>query len=368
MAQGGRKGVHRKRAGYLLLTLLLLLAGAGIAREGLLTRILLPAPEPSSPLDDGLERITVQAIEAVGSSVVKIYTTERVFIDSLFGTAAVEQEGIGSGVIIHEDGYVLTNEHVVGNAERIRVFLPDGRDFEGRLVGTDPWQDVAVVKIDGGNLPVAPLGTSADLRVGQTVIAIGNPYGLDYTVTRGVVSAVGRTLQTGEGRPPLEHLIQTDAAINPGNSGGPLVDSRGRVVGINTAVVRGLGGVTAEGLGFAVAIDEARRTAQEIIEHGGPVRLGIVGGTLTPEHAAAIERATGIDLPTQKGVFVTEVVPDTPAAAAKLRRGDIITAVDGEPVETVHGLAETVRERGRGARLTLSVIREGTMLQVDVTL
>lgn len=367
MGQGKGKRSASRLASYILLVLVVL-TGVGMSVNTLMTRLFLPAPEPSTPIEDSAESIAIQAIESVGRSVVKIYTTERVFVDSLFGRTAVEQEGIGSGVIIHENGYVLTNHHVVGDAESIRVFLPDGRDFDGTVVGSDPWQDIAVVKIDGDGFPVAPLGTSSDLRVGQTVIAIGNPYGLDYTVTQGVVSALDRSLQTAENQPPLENLIQTDAAINPGNSGGPLVDSRGNVIGINTAVIRGAEGISAEGLGFAVAIDAARRTAQDLIEFGSPVRLGIVGGTLTPERAAAVERTTGIVLPTKKGVFVTEVVPDTPAAGAKLRRADIITAVDGEPVETVHGLAERVRERGRGATITLSVIREGDMLEVAVTL
>lgn len=347
---------------------LLLGAGIGLSADSLLTRIMLPAPEPSSPITGGAEGTTIEAIRAVGSSVVKIYTTERVFVDSLFGRVAVEQEGIGSGVIIHEDGYILTNEHVVGNAESIRVFLPDGRAFAGHIVGTDPWQDLAVIKIEGDNFPVATLGSSGDLVVGQTVIAIGNPLGFDYTVTTGVVSALDRTLDIAPDRPPLEHLIQTDAAINPGNSGGPLVDTRGRVVGINTAVVRGAAGVPAEGLGFAVAIDAARAVAQDIIETGGPVRLGIVGGTLTPDRARAIEEATGVQLPVSKGVFVTEVVPGTPADTAKLQRADIITAVDREAVTSVEQLAEVVRSRGRGAVLRLSVIREGRALEIVVHL
>lgn len=363
----GDSGRSAARLFAVVLLAFAVLAGVGMSANTLLTRILLPAPEPSTPIEDTTEAITIQAVEAVGASVVKIYTTERVFVDSLFGRMAVEQEGIGSGIVIHEEGYILTNHHVVAGAESIRVFLPDGRDFAAELIGSDPWQDIAVVKVDGEGLPVAPLGRSADLRVGQSVIAIGNPFGLDYTVTRGVVSALDRTLQTGEDTGPLENLIQTDAAINPGNSGGPLVDSRGRVVGVNTAVIRGES-VAAEGLGFAVAIDTARSVAQEIIEHGGPVRLGIIGGMLTPERARAIEEATGIALPTEKGVFVVDVVPGTPAEQAKLRRADIIVEVDGRPVESPEALAERVRQKGRGARLQLTVVREGQVLEASVTL
>lgn len=331
-------------------------------------RILLPAPEPPTEATEDVERAIITAVQQVGGAVVKIYTTQQVLIDSLFGLVPMEQEGIGSGVIIHEAGYVLTNAHVAGDADDMRVVLPDGRDFAGRLVGTDPWNDLAVIQIDGDDLPVAQLGRAEDLRVGQFVIAIGNPLGFDYTVTTGVVSAVNRLLQIAPDAPPLENLIQTDAAINPGNSGGPLVDRQGRVVGINTAVVRGDPQVHAEGLGFAISIDVAHRIAQRIIDEGPPVRLGIVGGTLTPERARAVEQATGIPLPVERGVFITQVVRDTPAARAGLQRADIIAAVDGEPMRDIEQLARLVQERGSGANLRLTVIRQGETGEVQASL
>jgi len=351
----------------LLSVLILVVSGAMFTNRGIWTRLMLPAPEPNLPIEQK-EQSVIAAIEAVGNSVVKIFTTERVFVDSLFGQVAVEEEGIGSGIIIHEEGYILTNEHVAGQVEHIRIFLPDGREFVADVVGADPWQDLAVLKIEGENLPVAPLGTSNDVIVGQTVLAIGNPLGFDYTVTSGVVSALGRTLDMGEGRPPLENLIQTDAAINPGNSGGPLVDSRGRVIGINTAVVRGVEGVPTEGLGFAVAIDVARLVAQEIIDYGEAARLGIVGGTLTIDRARAIENATGIPLPTNEGVFVIDVMERTPAERGDIRRGDIIIALNKEKVYSVEQFASFWQRVRRERNVVLTIVRAGRQIDISIRL
>lgn len=316
----------------------------------------------------GWEEAIVAAVDRVGPSVVKIYTTQRYFFDSLFGFLPWEQQGIGSGVIIDESGYVLTNAHVVGDAVDIRVSLSDGRDFPAQIVGMAPAYDLAVLKIEAENLQAAELGDSQSLRVGQQVIAIGNPFGLDFTVTTGVVSALNRTLDLGPGNPPLQDLIQTDAAINPGNSGGPLVDLRGRVIGINTAVLRGSSDVGAQGLGFAVSADTAKRVAEEIISGRGPVQLGIIGGTLTPEHARAIEWNTGIPLPVDRGVFVTQVHAGSPAERAGIRRTDIIIAVDEEPVESIEDLAERIQAAGRGATVEIKLVRQGQIMSVTVTL
>src|SRR5690625_3067893 len=303
------------------------------------------------------------------AAVVKIYTTQRQFIESLFGLVPREQQGIGSGVIIDaNNGHVLTNAHVVAGAQEIRVFLKDGRDFEGEVVGVSPSHDLAVLKVPAENLQAATLADVKELRVGQPVVAIGNPLGLDYTVTTGVISALNRTLHIEEGIPPLENLIQTDAAINPGNSGGPLVDLRGRVVGINTAVLRGSPELAIEGLGFAISVDTAQRIAQQIIEGKEPVRLGIIGGTLTPERARAIEQNTHIPLPVRRGVFVTRVIPGTPAAQAGLREADIIAAVGDEPVHTIEELASRVERAGAGATVELLVARRGEMYLVVVRL
>src|SRR5690606_21567171 len=233
-------------------------------------------------------------------------------------------------VIIDASGLVLTNHHVVAGADEIRVALPDGRWFRGRLLGSHPERDLAVVKIDGEALPRAELARGEALRVGQLVIAIGNPFGLDYSVTTGIISALGRELAVDpQNGITLTNLIQTDAAINPGNSGGPLVDREGRVIGINTAVLRGTGGLTAQGLGFAIPIDDALAAVEEIVRHGRPARLGILAGTLTPQIAKAVEEATGEPLGTERGVFVREVYAGSPAQAAGLVPADVIVAAGG---------------------------------------
>lgn len=340
----------------------------GLIKYGPWTGLMVPAPELPVPVGDPGERATIAAIEAVGNSVVKIVTTERVLADSLFGKVSVEQTGIGSGIIFDAAGHVLTNEHVVGEAQFIHVFLPDGRSFPADVIGTDPWLDLAVLRMAGDNLPVAPLGSSADLRVGQSVIAIGNPLGFDYTVTMGVVSALHRTLEIQPGLPPLQDLIQTDAAINPGNSGGPLVNTSGQVVGINTAIVRGSAGVPVEGLGFAIAIDAARQAATDIVAGRGPLRLGIVGGTLTPETVAALQSATGRVLGTDVGVYVTDVVQDTAARRAGVRTGDIIIAVGATSVATVESLVDIIRQQQRGVAIPLSVVRGNQTITLNVVL
>jgi serine protease Do len=357
-----RIGLKEVLMGLLILGFLyVLIFGKGIAH------LFMPDPKLGLAVSD-LEQAIVESVNQVGKAVVKIYTTQRFFVDSLFGRIPVEEEGIGSGVIIDPEGYILTNAHVLENAQVIRVFLPDGRDFPAEVVGMDSWQDLAVIKVEGDNFPVADLGDSQDLKVGQYVVAIGNPFGFDYTVTTGVISALNRVLQLGEGLPPLENLIQTDAAINPGNSGGPLVDSQGRVIGINTAVVRQGNGLVAEGLGFAITINTAKNVAEQLIKVGEPVRLGITGGDLTPDIARSIEQATGIRLPVEEGVFVTDVIIGTPAYWAGIQRADIIAAVDEEKITSTQELIEMVQSRGKGSQLLLTVIRQTTILHLEVVL
>lgn len=315
------------------------------------------------------DEAVVRVVKVVGDAVVKISVTQRHFIDGLFGRVPIEEEGLGSGVIIDGKGLVLTNHHVIQGARRILVSLPDGRQFDAELVGSYPDSDLAVLRIEGTDLPVAELGSSASLQAGQSVIAIGNPFGFEYSVTAGVVSALGRELAVGEGSGiVLSNLIQTDAAINPGNSGGPLVDREGRVVGINTAVLRSVGGFGVQGLGFAIPIDDARRVVQDIVDGTSPVRLGILAGTLTPRIAQAIEAATGIPLGTERGVYVREVRPQTPAHEAGLMPTDVIVATDGRPLQNAQELAQRVREAGRGASMRLAIRRRGERLEVDVRL
>ena len=316
--------------------------------------------------DDGRDA-AVQAVERVGPAVVKVAVTREAWLDTLFFRMPVVQEGFGSGVIIDADGYVLTNEHVVRNAGDIRVMLRDGREFAAALVGADPWTDLAVLRVDARDLPVAELGRSADLRVGQPVLAIGNPFGLDFTVTTGVVSALQRTIAVDQER-LLLNLVQTDAAINPGNSGGPLVDLEGQVVGINTAVLGVVEGFAAQGLGFAVPADMARQVARDIIQYGRPRRLGVLGITLTDAHRRVLEEEIGIPVPADAGVLVYQVIPGSPAAEAGIRALDVVTHAGGQPVRTMEELVAAANQTRPGGQLPLTILREGRPVETRVRL
>ncbi len=263
--------------------------------------------------------------------------------------------GMGSGVLIRSDGVLLTNAHVVGDAQQVRIELADGRRLSGRVLGRDASADVAVIKIPGSGFPQAPLADSDQLQVGQASIAIGNPLGLDRSVTTGVVSAVNRSGFDMDG------LIQTDAAINPGNSGGPLLDSRGRVIGINTAVLRGRG---ASGLGFAIPINLANNIAQQLIETGQVQRaqLGISYSDVEPETARQF------DLPVRQGIVVQEVQPGSPASQAGIRPQDIITRVGDTPITRGGDLRRVLRARRPGDAMQISLQRGGRTTQVTVRL
>ena len=252
--------------------------------------------------------------------------------------------GGGSGVLIRADGVLLTNAHVVGNARTVQIQLADGRELTGTVLGRDRQVDIAVVRIPAQNLPVATVGDSDRVEVGQLAIAIGNPLGLERTVTRGVVSAVNRGPR---GLPIAGGLIQTDAAINPGNSGGPLLDSSGRVIGINTAVLAG-----ATGLGFAVPINLARDVAEQLLTTGQVRRayLGVATEDITPELTRQFR------LPVSSGLIVMYVDPSSPAARAGVGRGDIITAVNGEAVADGGELRRILRARRPGDTVTVSLI------------
>jgi serine protease Do len=256
--------------------------------------------------------------------------------------------GSGSGVIVRSDGVILTNAHVVGMSRTVRVGLADGRRVEGRVVGRDPSLDVAVVRIDEPNTPVAPIGDSDSLEVGQTAIAIGNPLGLERTVTTGVISAINRSPRGIA----LDGLIQTDAAISPGNSGGPLLDSRGRVIGINTAVLRAPG---AQGLGFAVPIKLAQNVAEQILATGRVVRsfLGVEYRDVEPEMAEQFR------LNVREGIVVVAVEPSAPAERAGVARGDIITRVDDTPIKQGGDLRRVLRNRRPGDNVQITVVRMG---------
>jgi S1-C subfamily serine protease len=330
-------------------------------------------PRAITPRGDlaAIEQTNVAIFEAATPSVVFITTTDRV-LDLWTRNITEMPRGTGSGFIWDARGHLVTNYHVVEGVESAQVRLYDQRTFEAAMVGASPEHDIAVLRIDVDGLRPAPLaiGTSHDLLVGQKVLAIGNPFGLDYTLTTGVISALNRTIQAEDGQ-PIERLIQTDAAINPGNSGGPLLDSAGRVVGINTAIFSPSG--TFAGIGFAVPVDTINRVVPDLIAHGRYLRptLGI---TADDDISARLLEELGID-----GVLVLKVAPGSAAARAELRGtkitqggdlivGDIILAVDGTPVESVDALIDVLEQYKIGDRVQLSVFRAGKVEAVYAVL
>jgi serine protease Do len=269
-----------------------------------------------------------------------------------------KQEGLGSGVIVDKDGYILTNYHVIKDADEIKVKLSDKREFTGKVIGTDPKTDLAVIKIDSNHLPVIKLGDSDRLKVGDTVIAIGNPFGLTQTVTSGIVSATGRA---NVGISDYEDFIQTDAAINPGNSGGALVNVKGELVGINTAIFSTSGGY--QGIGFAIPSSMAKVVMNDLIKQGKVVRgwLGISIQPVTPDLA----KQFGIK--EEKGALVGDVVEDSPAEKAGIRRGDVIIEYDAKEVNDPSTLRKMVAGTPVGKKITLKIIRDDKEQKVEVT-
>ncbi len=278
-----------------------------------------------------------------------------------FGERTPEREvrGLGSGVIVDAaKGLVLTNHHVIAEADEIRIRLSDDREFEAELVGSDPDSDVAVLRIEADNLTAVPLGDSDKLEVGDFVVAIGNPFGLRQTVTSGIVSALGRS---GLGN-RYENFIQTDASINRGNSGGALVDLRGRLVGINTAIISTSGGSV--GIGFAIPVKLAVSVKDQIVEHGGVKRgmLGVIGQDLTPELARAFGLEAG------RGAVVARVLEESAAAEAGLKPGDIITRVDGQEIRNFDALRNAIGLHREGDKVKISYLREGKEKTTTVAL
>jgi serine protease Do len=270
-----------------------------------------------------------------------------------------KQSGLGSGVIVDKDGYILTNNHVIRDADEIKVKLSDKREFKGKVIGTDPKTDLAVIKIDSNHLPVLKLGDSGKLKVGETVIAIGNPFGLNQTVTSGIVSATGRA---NVGIADYEDFIQTDAAINPGNSGGALVNVRGELVGINTAIFSTSGGY--QGIGFAIPSSMAKVVMDNLINKGKVVRgwLGVSIQPVTPDLAKQF------DIKDDKGALVGDVVEESPAEKAGMQRGDVIIEFDGKEVTDPSSLRNSVAGTPPGKKVSLKIMRDGKMQKVDVTI
>ncbi len=317
------------------------------------------------------ERAIIQIFEQASPSVVFITTRQRVVSPWTRNVLSVPR-GTGSGFVWDDLGHVVTNNHVIENSSEATVRLNDGRSYSAVLVGTSPVHDLAVLRINVpfNRPPPVPVGTSSDLKVGQKVFAIGNPFGLDYTLTSGIVSALDRSLEAEDGT-SIEHLIQTDAAINPGNSGGPLLDSAGRLIGINTAIYSPSG--TYAGIGFAVPVDTVNRVVPQLIAQGK-----YIGPSLGISVDADINRALTEQLDIQ-GVLVITVEPGSAAEAAGLRAtqldrrgnvipGDVILAIDGERVESVFALLSKLDNHRIGDRVTLRVWRSGRELELSVVL
>ncbi|MDZ7957645.1 MAG: HhoA/HhoB/HtrA family serine endopeptidase [Aulosira sp. DedQUE10] len=340
---------------------------------------IVPPPIFSS---SGDPNFVVGVVQKVGPAVVRIDSSRTItsqtpeefndpFFRRFFGDRVPSQpqqrveRGSGSGFIINSSGQILTNSHVVDGADSVTVILKDGRSFNGKVLGEDPVTDVAVIKIPANNLPTLALGNSDALQPGEAVIAIGNPLGLNNTVTSGIISATGRSSSDIGASDKRVDYIQTDAAINPGNSGGPLLNVRGQVIGMNTAIISG-----AQGLGFAIPVNTAQRIAQELIANGKVDHpyLGIQMVTLTPEIRERINKELGdrINLTADKGVLLINIVPRSPAANAGLKNGDVIHSINNQPVNKIEDVQRLVENSKIGNPLQMEVERNGQVTQVAV--
>ncbi len=328
----------------------------------------------TSIIVSGDEKINIDVFEKVHPAVVNIVATT---LGVNFWMEIIPREGQGSGFIIDREGYILTNNHVVAKAQKIIVTLSDGRKIAASLVGRDPTSDLAVIKIPSGKADMAvSLGDSDQVRVGQKAIAIGNPFGLSHTLTTGIVSALRRSIMTGENA-QIDDLIQTDAAINPGNSGGPLLNSNGEVIGINTAIFSLSGGY--QGIGFAIPINRAKDVATQLITAGRVARpwLGITGVSITEE----LSKELGLDI--EDGVLIVETLPGGPADQAGLRGGsrriiiggmqlliggDIITTIGGKKITNMQELVRTIDKLRVGQNITLGIYRSNRFIDLQVAL
>jgi serine protease Do len=310
---------------------------------------------------DAYSRSVTAAAERVGPAVVRIDLEHEGRRSGPYPQLR-QYGGVGSGLIFASDGQILTNAHVVANARRVKVTLADGRTFDASVMGSEPDVDIALLRIGADHLPVAELGRGP-LRVGQLVIAVGNPYGLNWTVTAGVVSALGRTLPGGPGHHAMKDLIQTDTSINPGNSGGPLVDSNGRVVGITTAMMP-----MAQGLGFSIPLETIKSALARIYarREAPPTEISLgVGGMRVPLEPAVRHR---LHLTQESGMELLEIRTGGPADRAELKRLDIVIAAEGEPVTDPADLQRIVRRHQARDTLTLRFLRGGTLRQVTAAL
>ncbi|MEY3298842.1 MAG: hypothetical protein RLZZ597_2102 [Cyanobacteriota bacterium] len=337
-------------------------------------RISIPAPSMSNP------NLIADIVKEVGPAVVRIDASRTVqtnlppqFQDPMFrqffGNAMPPseevQQGVGSGFITTADGEIVTNAHVVEGADRVQVTLKDGRTFTGEVVGADSVTDIAVIKIDADNLPTVNISDSDQIQPGEWAIAIGNPLGLDSTVTAGIISATGRTSREVGVPDKRVEFIQTDAAINPGNSGGPLLNLKGEVIGVNTAIIQG-----AQGLGFAIPINTVQRISRQLIETGRVEHayLGIQMVTLSPEMKENIngDPNSPFTVQEEEGVLIAQVMPDSPAAQAGLRAGDVIVGIEDQAVKDGAEVQRVVEQSTVGQNLSLTLRRDGQEQTVNV--
>ena len=311
------------------------------------------AATDEAPLLDAYSAAIVTAVERVGPSVALVSVQKKA------AGRRPAQAGSGSGFAFTPDGYLLTNSHVVHGARDIRVAFASGREFEADLIGDDPETDVAVIRVGADRLPVAELGNSSRLRVGQLAIAIGNPLGFQNTVTTGVISALGRSLRAASGR-SMDDIIQTDAALNPGNSGGPLVNSAGQVIGLNTAMIAG-----AQAICFATGIDTVRWVIGQLFAHGRVRRafIGVAGATVPVDRR--LQRAFELAQPT--GVRVIEVQPDSPAKQAGIEDGDLLVHADGVALTGIDALQRLLDADHIDRLMPISAIRRGRLLDFALT-
>ncbi len=315
-------------------------------------------PDSEKEVMDAYSRAVVGAADKVSPSVVNIEVWKPVRSNSHAPQGPGELQSSGSGFIFTPDGFILTNSHVMHGAERIEVSLLDGRRFRADKVGDDPGTDLAVIRIDASNLAAARLGDSQSVRVGQLVIAIGNPFGFQYTVTAGVVSALGRSLRSFSGR-LIDSVIQTDAALNPGNSGGPLVTSRGEVIGVNTAAI-----TPAQGICFAISINTAKFVVTSLMKYGR-VRRSFIGlGGQNIQLPRRVVRFHG--LPLETGVMIEAIEPDSPAMRAGLRKGDIIVGFGGTPVPGIDELHRILTEEKVGVTYPMVALRGVEKLHLNI--